>query len=150
MSVPYASAKAASAQGEIKKILRRFGCSKIGFMDDHENYTTTLYFVHRGRQVQMEASGKGWASMFLREEPWNKRRHLNQHDYEQAALNQGVRATSSILRDWVKGQITAIECGVLQFEHVFAPYMVSENGVRIVDVINKHLALPSPTKQEDE
>jgi hypothetical protein len=28
------------------------------------------------------------------------------------------------LRDWIKGQVTAIECGILKFEAVFMPYML--------------------------
>ena len=31
-----------------------------------------------------------------------------------AALDQGLIAVNSILRDWVKGQITAIETGILR------------------------------------
>jgi hypothetical protein len=33
-------------------------------------------------------------------------------------LRQGHVAVNSILRDWVKGQMTAVECGILSFEAV--------------------------------
>jgi hypothetical protein len=32
------------------------------------------------------------------------------------ALKQDHVVVNSILRDWIKGQVTAIECGVLSFE----------------------------------
>ena len=44
------------------------------------------------------------------------------------ALRQGHLAVSSILRDWVKGQVTAIECGILSFEAVFMPFMLDVSG----------------------
>jgi len=34
-------------------------------------------------------------------------------------------AANSILRDWVKGQIMAVETGLTEFRHVFLPYMVN-------------------------
>jgi hypothetical protein len=45
-STPYASASAgAKARDEISKILRRFGCEKIGFMDDLEKHEVMLAFT---------------------------------------------------------------------------------------------------------
>jgi hypothetical protein len=32
------------------------------------------------------------------------------------------------LRDWIEGQVTAIECGILSFEMVFMPYMLTADG----------------------
>jgi hypothetical protein len=58
--VPYASASAGQrARDEISKVLRRFGCESIGFMDDFEQHEVLLAFKHRGRQVQLRASAKG-------------------------------------------------------------------------------------------
>ena len=37
---------------------------------------------------------------------------------------------NAILRDWIKGQVTAIETGVLSFEAVFMPYMLMLTGAR--------------------
>ena len=55
--------------------------------------------THRGRQVQLRASAKGWAQMYLKAEPYNYRRRQTKHDYEHAALKQGHIAVNSILRD---------------------------------------------------
>src|SRR5690606_22115783 len=39
VAVPYSGATSgASARDEITKILRRFGCSNVGFMDDYERH----------------------------------------------------------------------------------------------------------------
>lgn len=30
-------------------------------------------------------------------------------------------------------------CNVLKFDHVFAPYMVADNGKRMIDIIDDHM-----------
>ena len=134
VAVPYENATSGDqARGEIMKILRAFGCSNIGFMDDFENHTLLLAFKHRERSVQLQASAQGWANMFMKRRPyrWQYNRKT-EHDYQQAALRQGDIAVNSILRDWIKGQVTAIECGVLTFDAVFLPYMLTNDGRPIV------------------
>jgi hypothetical protein len=56
-------------------------------------------------------------------------------DYEQAALRQGHIATNSILRDWIKGQVTAVECGILSFEAVFMPFMLTSDGRPVIEQV---------------
>ena len=80
------------------------------------------------RQVQLRTSAKGWAALFLKAKPWTPGRRCLRHDYEAAALAQGHVAVNSILRDWIKGQVTAIECGILSFEAVFLPFMLTADG----------------------
>jgi hypothetical protein len=122
MSVPYASAASGeNARKEIIKLLRRFGCESVGFTDDFARHEVVLAFVQRGQSILLRASAKGWAQMYLRENPWTPRRRATRHEYEQDAVRQGLISVNSILRDWIKGQITAIECGVLSFEAVFLP-----------------------------
>lgn len=145
MNTPYASATSgASARDEITKVLRRFGCESVGFMDDFENYSVLLAFKHRGRQMQLRASAKGWATLYLKENPWSSRRRGYRKDYEEQAMKQGLIAVNSILRDWVKGQIMAVETGILSFEAVFMPYMLTSNGQTLVDRIDSTGLLPPP------
>lgn len=145
MGTPYATASTgASARDEITKVLRRFGCESIGFMDDFESHEVLLAFSHRGRQVQLRASAKGWAQMYLKENPWTHRRRGSKHDWETAALRQGHIATNSILRDWIKGQMTAVECGILSFEAVFMPYMLTADGRPLIDRLREGNLLPAP------
>jgi len=143
--VPYENATSGgAARDEITKILRRFGCSSIGFMDDYDKHEVLLHFVHRGVTVQLRASAKGWAAMFLKENPWTSRRSLAKPDYERSAIDKGLVAVSSILRDWVKGQVTAVETGVLSFEAVFLPYMLASDGRPLIEHINAAKLLPAP------
>jgi len=134
-SVPYAGATSgATARDQVTKILRRFGCESVGFMDDFEKHEVLLAFTHRGRQIQVRASAKGWAQLYLRQHPWTyRRRSTTKIEYEQAALRQGHRAVNSILRDWIKGQMTAVECGILTFEAVFMPHMLTSDGRPLVE-----------------
>jgi len=138
--IPYAKATSgAAARDEISRMLRQFGCESVGFMDDFDDHSVLLAFRHRGRDVQLRASAKGWAAMFLRAHPWNtRRRGKSRAAYEQSALMQGFVAVNSILRDWVKGQLTAVECGMMPFESVWLPYMLTNDGrplyERVADV----------------
>ena len=76
----------------------------------------------------MRLSAKGRAQMFFKANPWTYTRRSTRHDYEQNAIEQGHVAVNSILRDWIKGQVTAVECGVLSFEAVFMPFMLTSDG----------------------
>lgn len=145
MAVPYASATTGKrARDEIKKILRRFGCEKTGFMDDDNNHEVLLPFTHRGRPFQIRVSAKGWAQMYLRENPWTPNRRASRIDYEQAALKQGYVAVNSILRDSIKGQVVAVECGIVSFEAVFMPYMLTADGRPVIERLAETNLLPSP------
>ena len=92
MSLPYASATSGlKAREEIQKTLQRFGCESVGFMDEYSTKTVLLAFRHRGVNVQLRASAQGWASAWLKENPYTFRRRTNKHEWEQAALAQGIR-----------------------------------------------------------
>ena len=146
MSVPYAGATSGmKARDEITKTLQRFGCEAVGFMDDFVDGSILLAFKHRGRQVQLKASAKGWAGMYLKENPWNSRRNKSKQAWEQAALGQGLIAVNSILRDWVKGQVTAVETGILSFETVFMPHMLTDNGQTLIERVAQQGLLPPPS-----
>lgn len=146
MTIPYEGATTgAKARDEIVKILRLFGCESVGFMDDFAEKTLILAFKHRGRQVQLKASAKGWAAMYLKRHPHNPRTRSTKVEYEQKVLHQGMTAMNSILRDWVKGQITAVECGVLSFDAVFLPYMLTSDGRSVLERLNETKMIPPPT-----
>ena len=59
MGIPYSSATSGNrAREEVVKVLRRFGCEKVGFMDDHAKHEVTLYFEHRGRASAIAGVGE--------------------------------------------------------------------------------------------
>src|SRR5262249_50711891 len=120
---------------------------KIGFMDDHAKHEVTLYFEHRGRPVRLQASAKGWAQMWLKENPLSYRARKSKYEHEQEALQQGHLAVSSILRDWIKGQVTAIETGILSFEAVFMPFMLTSDGRPLIERLKETNLLPAPEEK---
>lgn len=143
--VPYASATSgAAARDEITKLLRRMGCESVGFMDNFEQKTVLLAFKHRGRAIQFKASAKGWATWFLKENPWTSRMRKTKPQHDAAALEQGLIAVNSILRDWVKGQVTAVECGLMPVEAVFLAHMVTDDGRTVIQRIGEKNLLPPP------
>lgn len=143
-TVPYAGAYSnTAARDEIARLLRRFGCESVGFMDDFERHEIILAFRHRGRPVQLRASAAGWAQMYLKEHPWSPRmRSKTPEEHKAAALRQGLIAVNSILRDWIKGQVTAVECGILSFEAVFIPFMLTANGRPLIERLTETDLLP--------
>jgi len=50
------------------------------------------------------------------------------------------------LRDWIKGQVTAVECGILSFEAVFMPYMLTIDGRPLIERVTELLPPAEPTK----
>lgn len=134
MNVPYANATTGTAaRDQIMRLLQRFGCSRIGFMDDFKDKSLILAFEWNGRKVQFTANAKGWAKLYLLENPWHKRRRSTPQEWEEKAVAQGMISVNSILRDWVKGQVVAVESGLMRFDHVFFPYMLTDSGETVID-----------------
>lgn len=134
MTVPYENATSGmKARDELTTILKRFGCENVGFMDDFANGTVLLAFSHRGRSVQLKASSKGWAQMYMKANPGKYEAYVKAR--EEKALAQGMIAVNSILRDWVKGQVTAVETGILSFEAVFVAHMLTSDGRSVLERI---------------
>lgn len=142
MPIPYANTSSGlKARGEIQKILQNFKCDSVGFMDDFTTHTLILAFTWNGRQIQLKASAQGWANAYIKENPWSEARHSTKEEWERKALKQGLIAVNSILRDWVKGQVTAIETGILTFEAVFMPYTLLPSGKTLLDHVKQETNL---------
>ena len=134
-SVPYASATSgAQAREQVSHLLQRFGCTEVGFLDEFATHAVLLHFKYRGRAIQLRATAQGWANMYLREEPWNHRRRHTEAEWGRRALDQGMVAVNSILRDWVKGELTAIESGIFTFDHAFLPHMLTPSGETVAEI----------------
>jgi hypothetical protein len=142
---PYAAASSGvKARDEVIKILRRFGCESVGFWDDFDKHEIVLAFKHRDRPIQLRASAKGWAAMYLKANPYTARRRASRMEHEAAALRQGYIAVNSILRDWIKGQTVAVECGILSFEAIFMPFMIGRDGRTLMEHAELQNLLPAP------
>ena len=134
MALAYANATSGErALGEIQKILRGFGCSKFGSMIDDDAGTVLVQFEHRGKRVQVEASMKGYAAAWLKDKPYTHRMQKTRVQHERKAMDVASVAVYSILRDWIKGQVTAIETGILSFEGAFLGQILLENGKTVME-----------------
>lgn len=145
MSLPYENATSGDkAIGEIQKMLRAFGCQRFATGEDYESGELFIQFEHRGRQVQLKASAKGYAAAWLRAHPYGPRVRASRVDHQAKALKIGGIAVYSILRDWVKGQVTAIEIGMLTFEAAFLPHILLPSGQTVIEHVQRTQLLPSP------
>jgi hypothetical protein len=143
MALPYESATSGErALGEIQKLLRGFGCTKFGSMSDDEAKEILIQFEYRGRPVSVKASIRGYAAAYLREHPYSYRTRGTQVEHERKAMNIASVAVYSILRDWIKGQITAIETGILTFEGAFLGQILLPTGRTVLEHANESKLLP--------
>lgn len=122
MSLPYENASSGTkAIDEIQRILRKFDCASFGTMTDWGRGVLIVQFQYKERRVHLEASFRGYAEAWLRENPWTYRRKSTQEQWKEMAFRKGELAAPSILRDWIKAQITAVEIGLMPFDHAFMP-----------------------------
>lgn len=143
MSLPYENATSGErAVQDMQKILQGFGCSSFGQMMDYETGEFLVQFKYKGRPVSVKASVNGYAAAWLREHPVGRRQ--NKAEQERKARQIGAVAVYSILRDWIKGQITAVDTGVLTFEGAFLGQILLPNGRTVLEHAQTQNLLPAP------
>jgi hypothetical protein len=134
MSLPYENAtNGANALEEIGKILTRFGCARFGTMTDNDAGELLVQFSHRGKDVSVKASYRGYAAAWLKAHPHSGRMKATKLQHDKNALEQAKISVCSILRDWVKSQITMIEIGILSFEGAFLGQILLADGKTVLD-----------------
>lgn len=145
MSLPYENATSGErALGEIQKLLRGFGCSKFGSMIDDEDGSVLVQFEYHGQPVSVKASMRGYAAAWLKEHPWSTRTKGTKIQHERKALDIASVAVYSILRDWIKGQLTAIDTGILTFEGAFLGQLLLPSGKTVLEHAQASKLLPAP------
>ena len=145
MSLPYENATSGNnAINEIQKMLRGFGCSKFATGEDYATSELFVQFEHHGRMVNLRVSAKGYAMAWLKEHPFGSRTRGTRKDHESKALAIGQVAVYSILRDWVKGQITAVEIGMMSFEAAFLSHILLPSGMTVIEHCQSQKMLPAP------
>lgn len=145
--IPYATATAGEkALIELQRALAKFGCASFGTAIDAERGVTIVSFKWRERVVQLEASWKGYENALLRDRVFTWRD--DRKKAEARALDQARISVCSVLRDWTKAQITAIEAGVLSFESAFLPHMLLKDGRRVIDAAQDANLLPAPADEK--
>lgn len=147
MTLPYENATSGGAALEdIRKLLTKFGCARFGTMTDAENGELIVQFTYRGNNVTAKASYRGYAAAWLREHPFGPRTRGTKAQHEKKALTQAEISVCSILRDWIKGQVMAIETGVLTFEGAFLGQIMLPSGKTVLEqaVDSKLVAIVGP------
>lgn len=145
MALPYENSTSGErALGEIQKILRGFGCSKFGSMTDDGAQEIMVQFEFRGQPVSVRASIRGYASAWMKEHPYTNRTRATRSEHERKAMEIASTAVYSILRDWIKGQVTAIETGILTFEGAFLGQLLLPSGKTFLEHAQAAKMLPAP------
>lgn len=134
MSLPYENTTAGNkALAELQSMLRLFGCNKFGSMQDDLEGVLIVQFEYRGQMVSVKASINGYAQAWLKEHPYSSRMRKTKVEHERAAKDVASIAVYSIIRDWTKGQIMAIETGVLSFEGAFLGQILLPSGKTVLE-----------------
>ena len=145
MTLPYENASAGDrALAEIQKILREFGCSRFGSMQDDERQEILVQFSWNGRDVTLRASVRGYAKAWLKEHPYTTRHKHTAIEHERKALQVASVAVYSVLRDWVKGQMTAISTGLLSFEGAFLGQIMLPSGQTVLEHVETQRLIAGP------
>lgn len=145
MALPYENATSGTnAINDIQKLLRGFGCTKFATGEDYETSELFVQFEHRGRTVNLRASASGYAAAWLKEHPFGSRTRSSLAEHQAKALQIGQVAVYSILRDWVKGQITAVEIGMMTFEAAFLAHLVLPSGMTVIEHCESQKLLAPP------
>ena len=143
MKLPYENATSGErAMTEIQKILRKFGCSKFATGTDFETGELFVQFNHKGHMINLKVNAKNYAAAWLKENPYTSRKRCTKQEHESKALDIGNLAIYSLLRDWIKGQVTMIEIGCLSFEAAFLSHIMLPSGkVVMEEIMDKKLLI---------
>lgn len=141
-ALPYENASSGDrAIAEMQKILQRFGCQSFGSMMDWERKLLIVQFKYRDMNVLVEASTNGYAAAWLKAHPYSYRMKRSKVDHEREAQRVASLAVYSILRDWIKGQVMAVETGILSFEGAFLGQVVLPSGMTVLQHAKQSLPL---------
>jgi 4-hydroxyphenylpyruvate dioxygenase-like putative hemolysin len=129
MPLPYENATSGNkALDDLSKILTEFGCTTFGTMTDTEKGEVMVQFKYRQRQVMVVGSYRGYAAAWLKHHPYTSRTRGLKVDHEKKAMAQAKVSICSVLRDWIKGQVTAVEVGMMTFDGAFLGQILLPSG----------------------
>jgi hypothetical protein len=77
---------------KMQKILRGFGATSFGCMEDFERCEVIVQFQWRDHRVSIKASSRGYAAAWLKEHPWTPRARCTRPEHEAKVLKQGQLA----------------------------------------------------------
>lgn len=150
MRLPYETATSGHrAMEEIQKVLKAFGCSSFGHMMNYADGELIVQFQFRGTPVSIKASISGYAAAWLKAHELKiYLKPERQRKREEEAKAIAAVAVYSILRDWIKGQITAVETGILSFEGAFLGQILLPTGKTVLETAKAQKLLPAPAEEK--
>ncbi len=80
----------------------------------------------------------------MKAHPYSSRSRCTRVEHERKALDIAAVAVYSMLRDWIKGQITAVETGILSFEAAFLGQILLSNGKTVMEQVEAKGLLEGP------
>ena len=106
----------------------------------------TLKRTRNAVYARADTLGLRKSAAYLRAHPYNSSRHrLSLVAYQRKALDIASIAVYSILRDWIKGQVTAIETGILSFEGAFLGQLMLPTGRTVLEeYASQHTLIEGP------
>lgn len=143
--LPYETATSGErAMQDIQKILRTFGVNSFGHMVDFDKGELLVQFKYKGAAVSIRASINGYAAAWLKRHPAKQQR--TKVNRERKAKEIAAVAVYSIVRDWIKGQVTAVETGILSFEGAFLGQILLPSGKTVLEHAQAAKMLPAPAQ----
>jgi hypothetical protein len=134
LSLPYENATSGKAAvQEMQKLLRGFGAKSFGLMEDFDKGEVVIQFEWQKRRVTISANSHGYAAAWLKHHPHTNRMKMTEAQHRARALSQGKISVYSILRDWVKGQVTAVEVGMMSFDGAFLGQIMLPTGETVLE-----------------
>ncbi|MGL4577288.1 MAG: hypothetical protein ACRCV9_21050 [Burkholderiaceae bacterium] len=106
-------------------------------MSDEVEGSVLVQFEYKTRNVSVKASIRGYAAAWLKHNPYTHRTRCSKVEHERKAMNIASVAVYSILRDWIKGQVIAIECGILSFEGAFLGQILLPTGKTVLETVEE-------------
>ena len=113
-------------------------------MQDDERQEILVQFSWNGRDVTLRASIRGYAKAWLKEHPYSTRYKHTPLEHERKALQVASVAVHSVLRDWVKGQMTAISTGLLSFDGAFLAQIMLPSGQTVLEHVETQRLIAGP------
>ncbi len=131
------------SKGEITKLLRDWGCDRLGWQEDFVNGRVGLVFIW----TREEQSYGARIELLLpsekdyREDPANRNKQTGQvvEARIRNALERQGRAEFRLLLLWLKASFHAVDAGIIRPEVLFMPFFVTKGGSTISDAVLKDL-----------
>lgn len=142
MPLPYENATSGRAAiDDMQKLLTRFGAQAFGCMEDMEHGEVIVQFRHHDRNVMIKASVGGYTAAWLKEHPYSGKMRVTLAEHQARARKQAQVSVYSVLRDWIKGQVTAVEIGLLSFEGAFLGQLLLNDGRTVYERVTEEKLL---------